>query len=40
MQTNEERKNLRGLRLLLVEDNISNQKVALRYMQKWEIEAD
>ena len=40
MQTNEEKKSLRGLRLLLVEDNISNQKVALRYLQKWEIEAD
>ncbi len=40
MQTNEEKKHLRGLRLLLVEDNISNQKVAIRYLQKWEIEAD
>jgi CheY-like chemotaxis protein len=40
MQMNEEKKHLRGLRLLLVEDNISNQKVAMRYLQKWEIEAD
>lgn len=40
MQTNEEKKHLRGLRLLLVEDNVSNQKVAIRYLQKWEIEAD
>ncbi len=40
METKTEKKTLNGLRVLLVEDNISNQKVALRYMQKWEIEAD
>ena len=33
-------KNLRGLKILLVEDNISNQKVAVRYLQKWEVETD
>lgn len=33
-------KTLKGVKLLLVEDNISNQKVTLRYLQKWEIEAD
>ena len=27
-------------KILLVEDNISNQKVAVRYLQKWEVETD
>lgn len=33
-------KSLRGLKILLVDDNISNQKVTERYLQKWEIEVD
>lgn len=35
-----DKKSLKGMKLLLVEDNISNQKVATRYLQKWDIEVD
>lgn len=35
MEENTEQKNLSNMLILLVEDNISNQKVASRYMEKW-----
>ena len=39
-EQSQEKQSLKGLQLLLVEDNISNQKVATRYLQKWDIDVD
>lgn len=39
-EQSQEKQSLKGLQLLLVEDNISNQKVASRYLQKWDIDVD
>ena len=40
MEENTEPKNLSDMLILLVEDNISNQKVASRYMEKWGAKVD
>jgi|JI9StandDraft_1071089.scaffolds.fasta_scaffold00874_23 CheY-like chemotaxis protein len=40
MEENTEQKNLSDMLILLVEDNISNQKVASRYMEKWGAKVD
>lgn len=40
MEENIEQKNLSDMLILLVEDNISNQKVASRYMEKWGAKVD